>query len=119
MTSEAVAPDPDAVDWLPLPDLAERIGEDTRKVRQLLHEGRLVTVRRDGVQVVPAAFVADGHLVKGLTGLVTLLHDAGYDEEQSVAWMLRTEESLGGSPLAVMAEGRGREVKRLAQTLGF
>lgn len=108
-----------ATDWLPLPDLAERIGEDTRAVRQLLYEGRLVTVRRGGVQVVPAAFVADGRLVKGLGGLVTLLHDAGYDEEQTVAWMLRTDESLGGTPLDALAQGRGREVKRLAQALGF
>lgn len=105
-------------DWLTLPELAERTGLEHGKVRNLVREGRLVAVRRNGAQVVPAAFVADGELLKGLGGLATLLHDAGFEDEESLAWMLAAEESLGTSPVDALAAGRRREVNRVAQTLG-
>ena len=104
-------------EWLSLRELAERIGIDGKRVRQLLREGRLITVRRGNEDVVPAAFVSDGDLLKGLGGLVTVLHDAGFDEEESIAWMLAQEDSLGTSPVRAMVEGRSREVKRVAQAL--
>jgi hypothetical protein len=104
-------------EWLSLPELADRIGVDGKRVRQLLREGRLIAVRRGREDVVPAAFVADGELLRGLGGLVTVLHDAGFDPEESIAWMLADENSLGTSPVRAMAEGRGKEVKRVAQAL--
>lgn len=104
-------------EWLSLRELAERIGVDGKRIRQLLREGRLIAVRRGAEDVVPAAFVADGDLLKGLGGLVTVLHDAGFDEEESIAWMLADEDSLGTSPVRAMAEGRSKEVKRVAQAL--
>lgn len=104
-------------DWLSLRELAERIGVDGRRIRQLLRDGRLVAVRRGAEDVVPAAFVSDGDLLKGLGGLVTVLHDAGFDEEESIAWMLAEQDSLGTSPVHAMAEGRSKEVKRVAQAL--
>lgn len=107
----------DQQEWLSLRELAERIGVDGKRIRQLLREGRLITVRRGAEDVVPAAFVADGELLKGLGGLVTVLHDAGFGEEESIAWMLADEESLGTSPVRAMAEGRSKEVNRVAQAL--
>lgn len=104
-------------EWLTLRELADRIGAESKRVRQLLREGRLISVRRDGEDVVPAAFVADGDLLRGLGGLVTVLHDAGFDPEESIAWMLSDEDSLGTSPVRAMAEGRSKEVKRVAQAL--
>jgi hypothetical protein len=104
-------------EWLSLRELADRIGADDKRVKQLLREGRLITVRRGSKDVVPAAFVADGDLLKGLGGLVTVLHDAGFDPEESIEWMLADEDSLGTSPVRAMAEGRGKEVKRVAQAL--
>ena len=113
-------PDPgDPEGWLTLPEVAERIGEDQRKLRQLVRERRLITVRRNGADVVPAAFVSGGRLVKGLGGLTTLLRDAGYGDDESLRWMFTRHDGLGASPLEAMAEGRGKEVNRVAQTLGF
>lgn len=109
--------DPSA--WLTLAQLAEHTGEEPRKVRQLVREQRLITLRKDGADVVPAAFVADGRLLKGLGGLTTLLRDAGYGDDESLRWMFTAHDNLGASPLQALAEGRAKEVNRLAQTLGF
>ncbi|MGH3096293.1 MAG: Rv2175c family DNA-binding protein [Streptosporangiales bacterium] len=105
-------------DWLTLPELADRTGLEPGKIRNLVSDGRLVTVRRNGAQVVPATFVAGGELLKGLGGLVTVLHDAGFEAEESISWMLSVEESLGTSPVEALANGRRREVNRVAQGLG-
>lgn len=111
--------DSDPTAWLTLDQLVDRTGEDPRKVRQLVRERRLITVRRNGSDVVPAAFVVGDRLVKGLGGLTTLLRDAGYGDQASLRWMFTRHDSLGASPLEAMAEGRNTEVNRLAQTLGF
>ena len=106
-------------EWLTLPDVAERLGVPISKVRQLLREHRLAAVRREGVLLVPAAFVGDGALLKGLPGLLTLLTDAGYSAEESIRWLFTDDPSLPGSPVQALAEDRGTEVKRRAQALAF
>lgn len=109
----------DATDeWLTLAELAERTGADLGRVRHLVREKRLVTVRRGGVEVVPAAFVGADGLHKGLGGVTTLLYDKGFDAEGSLSWMLSAEDSLGASPIQALTEGRAKEVKRVAQALG-
>jgi len=108
-------------EWLTLPELAERIGQPLQKVRQLVRERKLVTVRRGtpAVQYVPAALVCDGHLVKGLAGALTVLHDAGYSDEEALRWLLTEDDALPGRPVDAMAAGRDTAVKRRAQVLAF
>jgi hypothetical protein len=67
---------------------------------------------------VPAAFLADGLVVKGLPGLLTVLHDAGYDDRECIAWLFGDAE-LPGRPIDALRENRGSEVKRRAQAMGF
>ncbi|MQA05485.1 MAG: DNA-binding protein [Streptosporangiales bacterium] len=120
MSTASSVPDPDdPTAWLSLADLAEHTGEQPKKIRQLVREDRLVTVKRAGTEHVPAAFVADGRLLKGLGGVTTLLHDAGYNPDESLRWLFTENDVLGVSPVQAMAEGRPTEVKRVAQTLGF
>ncbi len=117
-----VAPDPLAAvvsDWATLPDAAQALGTDVLKVRQLLRDHQLVAVRRDGVLVVPALLLQDGEVVKGLPGLLTLLTDARYTEEEAVRWMFTDDDSLPGRPVDALRENRGTEVRRRAQALGF
>lgn len=112
----------DLVDgWLALPDVAERLGEPVTKVRQLLRDGRLIAVRRGEPPTlqVPEVFVQDGALLKGLPGLITVLRDQRYDDVEALRWMFTPDDSLPGSPAQALAENRGTEVKRRAQTLGF
>ncbi len=118
-----VVPELDALvgEWLTLPAAAERLGEPPGRVRQLIRDGRLLAARGGEPREprIPAAFVADGVVVKGLPGTVTLLRDAGYDDVAALRWLFTPDESLPGAPIDALAENRGTEVKRRAQALAF
>ena len=106
-------------EWLPLPDVAELLGIDALRARQLVRDRQVLAVRSEGVLRVPAAFVQDGRIVKGLPGVLTLLADAGYSDEEALRWLFTPDDSLPGSPVQALVENRGTEVKRRAQALGF
>ena len=106
-------------DWLPVPEAAERLGIDVTKVRQLLRERKLVGVRRNGVLRVPAAFIQDGGVLKGLPGTLTVLADCGFSDDEALRWLFTADDSLPGSPAQALVENRGTEVKRRAQALAF
>lgn len=108
-------------EWLTLPDVAERLDVEITRVRQLLREGRLIAVRRGERDVlsVPAQFLAGADLVKGLSGVLTLLRDGGFDEYEAVRWLHTHDESLPGTPVQALVDNRGTEVKRRAQALAW
>lgn len=105
-------------EWLNLPEVAERLHVDITKVRQLLRERKLLGVRRSGVVYVPAIFVGDGAILKGLPGTLNLLADCGFSDDEALRWLF-TDDALPGSPVQALAENRGTEVKRRAQALAF
>jgi hypothetical protein len=105
--------------WLVLPDVAEQLNIPVNRVHQLIRDRKLVAVRRDGVWKVPADLILDGVVVKHLSGLLTLLGDAGYDDEEVVRWLYTADASLPGTPAQALVENRATEVKRRAQALGF
>jgi hypothetical protein len=110
-----------STEWLSVPELAERIGETPSRVRQLVRDGRLVLVERGDppVKSVPAEFVHDGALIKGLAGALTVLSDAGFSPAESVRWLLTDSPALPGRPVDYMAAGRDTAVKRVAMALAF
>jgi hypothetical protein len=107
--------------WLTLPALAEATDQPLSKVRQLIRDGRLVVVERGNppVKQVPAEFVADGRLLKGLAGAITVLRDAGYRDVEAVRWLFTDDDAIPGRPVDAMAAGRDTAVKRRAQILAF
>ncbi|MGB3445023.1 MAG: Rv2175c family DNA-binding protein [Actinophytocola sp.] len=109
------------VEVLPLPDVADRLGLPVTKVRQALRDGQLLAVRRDGVLCVPAPFLtADGQIVKGLPGTITVLADAGFTPDDMLRWLFEPDDTLpGGTPVGALHATGGREVKRRAQALAF
>ncbi len=109
------------VEVLPLPDVADRLGLPVNKVRQALRDGQLLAVRRDGVLGVPAPFLtADGQIVKGLPGTITVLADAGFTPDDMLRWLFEPDDTLpGGTPIDALRATGGREVKRRAQALAF
>ncbi|WP_459717467.1 Rv2175c family DNA-binding protein [Actinophytocola sp. KF-1] len=109
------------VEVLTLPDVADRLGLPVNKVRQALRDGQLLAVRRDGVLVVPAPFLtADGQIVKGLPGTITVLADAGFTPDDMLRWLFEPDDTLpGGTPIDALRATGGREVKRRAQALAF
>lgn len=107
--------------WLTFRDVADRLGVSPNKVRQMVREHQLAALRHADVREpeVPAEFLLDDAVVKGLPGTLTVLADAGYDEEQSVRWLFTADESLPGRPVDALRENRGTEVRRRAQALAF
>src|SRR5690606_22497306 len=63
--------------WLPLPVVAERLGVRPARVRQMVRDGALLAVLRDGELQVPEELVANDTVLKHLPGVLTLLSDAG------------------------------------------
>jgi Rv2175c C-terminal domain of unknown function/Helix-turn-helix domain len=105
--------------WLTLPDVAERLDVSISKVHQMIRDRELLVVRRNGVRVVPAELVANRTVLKHLPGVLTLLQDAGYDEEATLRWLYQPDDTLPGTPAAALGGDRAREIKRRAQALGF
>ncbi len=107
------------VEWLALPDVAERLDVSISKVHQMVRDGSLIAVRRDGAMRVPAELVANHTVLKHLPGVLTLLHDAGFNDEEALRWLYAADETLPGVPAVALGGDRAREVKRRAQALGF
>jgi hypothetical protein len=105
--------------WLTLPEVAERIDVPISKVHQMIRDHALLAVRQDGVLRVPAELVANRTVLKHLPGVLTLLHDAGYNDEEALRWLYEEDDTLPGIPAAALGTGRATEVKRRAQALGF
>jgi hypothetical protein len=108
-------------EWLDWSQCAEALGVTVSRVRRLIQEHQLaaaVTAPRAG-QRVPAALVQDGAIVKGVPGLLTLLHDGRYDDREILTWLFSTDDSLPGRPIDALRENRGSEVKRRAQAMAL
>jgi len=52
-------------------------------------------------------------------GVLTLLHDAGYNDEEALRWLYTEDDSLPGTPAVALSGVGATEVKRRAQALGF
>ena len=120
--SVGAAPAPTVVEpsgWLNLPDVAEKLDVSISKVHQMIRERSLLMVRRDGIRQVPAELVANSTVLKHLPGVLTLLHDAGFNDEEALRWLYREDETLPGTPAAALGGDRAREVKRRAQAVAF
>ncbi len=106
-------------EWVNLPDIADKLDVSISKVHQMIRDGDLLAVRRDGIRLVPAELVANSTVLKHLPGVLTLLRDAGYNDEEALRWLYAPDDSLDGNAARGLGGDRAREVKRRAQALGF
>jgi len=107
-------------DWLSLPEVADRLGIPSSKVKQLLRDRKLLAATRpDGSRAVPAAFLDGDQVVKGLHGTLTVLLDCGFDDSEALRWLFTADETLPGTPIEALYKHRGTEVNRRAQALAF
>jgi len=107
-------------EWLDWAGAAQQLGVTVAKVRTMIREHELaaaVPVPGAGQQV-PADFIQDGLVVKGLPGLLTILHDGRYDDRECIAWLF-TDDDLPGRPIDALRENRGSEAKRRAQAMAL
>lgn len=107
--------------WLTLSEAGDALGVSPNRVRQWARELELSVIRTAASKEprVPAAMIADGAIVKGLGGTLTLLSDSGYDEREALVWLFTPDDSLPGRPIDALREDRGKEVRRRAQAMAF
>jgi hypothetical protein len=107
-------------EWLSLIEVAGRLDLPAKRVKQLLHDRKLLAVTRpDGKTAVPAAFLDGQQVVKGLPGTLTLLFDCGFGEDEALRWLFTADETLPGTPIDAIVRHRGTEVNRRAQALAL
>lgn len=108
-------------EWLDVAAVGRILGVSSSHVTRLVKEHHLaaaVPVAREGLKV-PAAFFAEGAIVKGVSGIITSLHDGGYEDGEILAWLFTDDETLPGRPIDALRENRGSEAKRRAQAMAF
>ena len=108
---------PEWIDWA---EAARRLEVTVAKVRTMIRDHELAAaVPSPGAgQQLPADFIVDGLPVKGLPGLLTMMHDNGYDDREIIAW-LYLDQDFPGRGIDALLENRGSEVKRRAQAMAF
>jgi hypothetical protein len=117
-----ITPDlPPIEGWLDWAEAGKQLGVPASRVRQLIKDHQLaavVPVAGEGPRI-PAELLQDGEIVKGISGLLTLLHDGGYDDREALIWLFTEDDTLPGRPIDALRENRGAEAKRRAQALAF
>ena len=108
-------------EWLDWKAASVALGVSVTKIRTWIREHQLAAaVPSPGAgQQVPAALIQDGEIVKGVPGVLTLLHDNRYDDRQILVWLFTEDDTLPGRPIDALRENRGTEVKRRAQAMAF
>jgi hypothetical protein len=119
-----------------LPTVAELLAIPVTKVHQQLRDGQLVAVRRNGIPVVPQAFLTvpesgRAHVVKTLSGLLAVLRDGGYRDAEILRWMFAPDPTLtltrdgvrdavpNARPVDALHSHQAREVLRRAQAMAY
>lgn len=110
-------------DWIDWAEAGRRLGVSAAKVRTMVRDHELADAvpnpgERGAGKRIPALFIQDGLVVKGLGGLLTVLHDGGYDDRECIAWLF-LDDNLPGRPIDALRENRGAEAKRRAQAMAF
>jgi hypothetical protein len=85
----------------------------------LLRDGKLMAVPGSGNSRIPADFLQDGAILKHLPGLLTVLRDGGFSEQEAFDWLFRDDPSLPGTPVGALRGDRHTEVTRRAQALAY
>lgn len=109
---------------LPVAEVAILLDQPESRVHQLVRDGQILSLRRDGEVVVPADFLDTteerAEVVRGLPGTIIVFRDGGYTDPEILRWLFTEDDSLpGATPMASLCAGHQREVKRRAQAMGF
>ncbi|GEM33656.1 DNA-binding protein [Nocardia neocaledoniensis NBRC 108232] len=111
---------PDTETLLPLPEVAELLGIPVTAVHQLLRDHQILAVRRGGVAGIPARFFDDNdEVVRMLPGLITVMRDGKYTDEDILRWIFTEDDSLPGRPVDALHGPLAREVVRRAAAEPF
>lgn len=106
-------------DWITVPDAAELLDVPLGKVHRLIEENELFVLRIDGVKKIPREIIVDGEPLASLKGTIAVLLDSGFSLEGAIDWLYEADETLPGTPMQALLEGRKTEIRRRAQALAL
>lgn len=107
------------VDVITTKEAASRLAVPLSRLEQMVRDRALLAFKRSRVPVVPTVFIAEGRVLKGLTGTINLLLDGGYSEPEIAAWLFADDTTLPGTPIQALHDNRGKEVTRRAQAMAL
>ena len=102
---------------------AELLGIEPRRIKQLVRDRILFSVKTEQGLAIPRVIITESEYgwepLWNLPGTLTLLADAGFNAEEAAAWLYRTNDELGQTPLEALLAGHHHRVNRIATTLAF
>ncbi|APT85103.1 transcriptional regulator [Corynebacterium aquilae DSM 44791] len=111
---------PDGEPVITVPDAAERMGVVVTCLQNLLKQHELIAVTKDGVAQLPEKyFHADGTINKFVPGVIKLLSDGSYTDEEILQFLFTEDDSLPGRPVDALHGHLAREVMRRAQAMAL
>jgi excisionase family DNA binding protein len=104
--------------WLSIDEASDQLGISSSKVRRLIEEHVLFSVRVDKQPMIPAHLIQNGEPLASIRGTMLMLIDMDFTAEEAVQWLYAENENLGTTPIKALLQGHKAPVRRAAQTLG-
>ncbi len=104
--------------WLTIDEASDQLGISSSKVRRLIEEHVLFSVRVDKQPMIPAHLIQNGEPLASIRGTMLMLIDMDFTEEEAIQWLYEENENLGTTPIKALLQGHKAPVRRAAQTLG-
>ena len=107
-------------DLLSMQQVADKLGLPITRAYDLLQDRKFIVWDSPEGKRVPLAFFNDkGSIAKHVTGVITVLTDGGYDDEEILRHLFTADDSLPGRPIDALHGHLAREVIRRAQASAF
>lgn len=104
--------------WLTIDEAAQQLGISSSKVRRLIEEHILFSMRVDKEPKIPAHLIQNGEPLSSIRGTMLMLIDMDFTEQEAIQWLYAENENLGTTPMKALLQGHKAPVRRAAQTLG-
>ena len=105
---------------LSMQQVADKLGLPITRAYDLLQDRKFIVWDSPEGKRVPLAFFNDkGSIAKHVTGVITVLTDGGYDDEEIRRHLFTADDSLPGRPIDALHGHLAREVIRRAQASAF
>ncbi|ERS52636.1 MULTISPECIES: Rv2175c family DNA-binding protein [Corynebacterium] len=105
---------------LSMQQVADKLGLPITRAYDLLQDRKFIVWDSPEGKRVPLAFFNDkGSIAKHVTGVITVLSDGGYDDEEILRHLFTADDSLPGRPIDALHGHLAREVIRRAQASAF
>ncbi|MEJ4099381.1 Rv2175c family DNA-binding protein [Corynebacterium mastitidis] len=122
MSLQTVSSDvlPASEELLTLEEVSERLGIVVTRVIDMIRDHKIIAVRYHGVRMIPEIFLGEKDTVnRFVPGVIALLSDGGYSDEEIIRYLFAEDETLPGRPVDALHGHLAREVMRRAQAMAL